>query len=455
VNEPRYGSGGTIGRRIIDVPVAKAMTMATPAPMAPKMSSVVPPMMPAASASVIPSGSQAMAMDSSPISKIGEWKTIDQRQRSVNNARRSKRHGYALLGAGAATAAGAYATDSTAPRGAKLLTQVVASRRGRTVTGTDGLRRTVVWNKGTAGIVDRAKFVARVAETSPNTILFGLGAGLAGVGAAHAVTAGARQGYHQKKLNQRRKDNRRSGRTGSVVKADPNIWVSNNGSKFRRPHPEETFNGNAGDYISVRRVADGTGTAQSLAGTAAAGGTALLGYEAAQRHGRGRLGLAAGAVGLAGASGGLIHRARSHTGVQVFNLNTGQSAVEGKKRYKPPARHRMDTSVHKGAGEPEARRQRRLAGTAATVSGAGALVARRGFLGAREDNRQAKNLTHEANELYERIPGRPGANMHGVIQSGRAIVLSHGNAAKLAAGIGGIGAGIGIERHARNSEKWY
>lgn len=199
------------------------------------------------------------------VSKLGEWKTIEQRERAQRGNRKVKNNAIAL-GAGGALAVGG-TTELMRPGATEKLI-----RGARGIARQDKNLRSL--NHAAKGAIvdfpkhDRAKYALRSAKALPGPAKVVGGAALAG-GAALGVAGGARgmEAYHQKKINQRRRANKARG----VSKAFS--------------EPVEKFNPVRAANLSV-----GVGRmmgAKALTGTSSMGQKARAGGLALKRQARG------------------------------------------------------------------------------------------------------------------------------------------------------------------------
>jgi hypothetical protein len=134
-----------------------------------------------------------------PVSKVGDWKTIDQRERSQRGNR--KRADGAMVVGGAAVGLGA-GTEARYPGATRSAVNNV-----KAIHTQDKALRTLGDSEPKLGAT-RAKFALRSAKAIPGPAKVVGGAALAAGGAA-GIVAGARgaNAYHQRKINQRRRAN--------------------------------------------------------------------------------------------------------------------------------------------------------------------------------------------------------------------------------------------------------
>lgn len=127
--------------------------------------------------------------DRDKISKVGDWKTINQRELKARGARKKQRRGLAVASTGAALAGAAYARSPKAVRSAAQ--SFDTARRIRPVVGTREAGR------GLTSSLSR----------NPTGAVAAGGASLVAGGLGVAGTQRGVEGYHQHKINQRRRAN--------------------------------------------------------------------------------------------------------------------------------------------------------------------------------------------------------------------------------------------------------
>lgn len=175
------------------------------------------------------------------VSKIGEWKTIDQRETAQRRNRKWQRGGAVAISGGAAFSAAAMSDRDEVRNG--IRNGLRGRQFVRDVESSSGL-------KLSPG--QKAKLVGTWARSNPRAAVALGGLGVAGLGAGTWVTGRGLEAYHQRKINERRRANRQ------VRKLDgsrPELGATAFGKRERLVEPERDRQRNLGATIGGLGVA--------------------------------------------------------------------------------------------------------------------------------------------------------------------------------------------------------
>lgn len=145
--------------------------------------------------------------------KMGDWQTIDQRERKAGKARKTQRRGMAAAGTGAGLAGGAYLMGRPGNND-------LGPSRNAALSQAKDIGRDAQFKNKAHGILgsrlkSRAKDFGRLATHSAKTRPLGAaligGTALAGVGAAGKIQGASREAYQQQMINARRRSNAKRG----------------------------------------------------------------------------------------------------------------------------------------------------------------------------------------------------------------------------------------------------